>query len=88
MSQRPPIAPRSPRAALEPEQVPQPPKHSQRARSTLVVVGVVSVDSGVVVAVAGVFGAGGDGVGVGTDVVGAAVTAVRSSALAKFMGAS
>lgn len=39
MSQRPPIAPRSPRAALEPEQVPQPPKHSQRARSTLVVVG-------------------------------------------------
>lgn len=39
MSQRPPIAPRSPRAALEPEQVPQPPKHSQRARSTFVVVG-------------------------------------------------
>ncbi|MDO8981290.1 MAG: endolytic transglycosylase MltG [Afipia sp.] len=39
MSQRPPISPRSPRAALEPEQVPQPPKHSQRARSTLVVVG-------------------------------------------------
>lgn len=39
MSQRPPIAPRSPRAALEPEQVPQPPKHSRRARSTLVVVG-------------------------------------------------
>ncbi|CAN5519680.1 endolytic transglycosylase MltG [soil metagenome] len=39
MSQRPPIAPRSPRAALEPEQVPQPPKRSQRARSTLVVVG-------------------------------------------------
>jgi UPF0755 protein len=28
-----------PRAALEPEQVPQPPKHSRRARSTLVVVG-------------------------------------------------
>ncbi|MCF2523357.1 endolytic transglycosylase MltG [Bradyrhizobium sp. G127] len=39
MSQRPPIAPRSPRAALEPEQVPQPPKHSQRARNTFVVVG-------------------------------------------------
>jgi len=39
MSQRPPIAPRSPRAALEPEQVPQPPKHSQRARSTFVIVG-------------------------------------------------
>ena len=39
MSQRPPIAPRSPRAALEPEQVPQPPKHSRRARNTFVVVG-------------------------------------------------
>jgi peptidoglycan lytic transglycosylase G len=39
MSQRPPISPRSPRAALEPEQVPQPPKHSKRARNPLVVVG-------------------------------------------------
>jgi UPF0755 protein len=39
MSQRPPIAPRSPRAALEPEQVPQPPKRSQRARNPFVIVG-------------------------------------------------
>jgi UPF0755 protein len=39
MSQRPPISPRSPRAALEPEQVPQPPKHSKRARNPLVIVG-------------------------------------------------
>lgn len=39
MSQRPPISPRSPRAALEPEQVPQPPKRSQRARNPLVIVG-------------------------------------------------
>jgi UPF0755 protein len=39
MSQRPPISPRSPRAALEPEQVPQPPKRSQRARNPFVIVG-------------------------------------------------
>ncbi|HKO71799.1 MAG TPA: endolytic transglycosylase MltG [Bradyrhizobium sp.] len=39
MSERPPISPRSPRAALEPEQVPPPPKRSQRARNTWVVVG-------------------------------------------------
>jgi UPF0755 protein len=39
MSQRPPISPRSPRAALEPEQVPQPPKHSKRARNPLVIIG-------------------------------------------------
>jgi UPF0755 protein len=39
MSQRPPIAPRSPRAALEPEQVPQPPKRSRRARNPFVIVG-------------------------------------------------
>ncbi|MDA9430963.1 endolytic transglycosylase MltG [Bradyrhizobium sp. CCBAU 51627] len=39
MSERPPISPRSPRAALEPEQVPPPPKRSERARSPLVVVG-------------------------------------------------
>ena len=38
MSERPPISPRSPRAALEPEQVP-PPKRSERARNPLVVVG-------------------------------------------------
>jgi UPF0755 protein len=39
MSERPPISPRSPRAALEPEQVPPPPKRSDRARNPLVVVG-------------------------------------------------
>jgi UPF0755 protein len=39
MSERPPISPRSPRAALEPEQVPPPPKRSERARSPLVVAG-------------------------------------------------
>jgi UPF0755 protein len=38
MSERPPISPRSPRAALEPEQVP-PPKRSDRARNPFVVVG-------------------------------------------------
>ena len=39
MSERPPISPRSPRAALEPEQVPPPPKRSERARNPIVVVG-------------------------------------------------
>ncbi|RTL52800.1 MAG: endolytic transglycosylase MltG [Bradyrhizobiaceae bacterium] len=39
MSQRPPIAPRSPRAALEPQQMPRPPKRSERARNPLVVFG-------------------------------------------------
>jgi UPF0755 protein len=39
MSQRPPISPRSPRAALEPEQHPPPPKRSERARNPFVVVG-------------------------------------------------
>lgn len=39
MSQRPPITPRSPRAALEPEQVPEPPKRSRRARNPFVVIG-------------------------------------------------
>ena len=39
MSERPPISPKSPRAALEPEQVPPPPKRSDRARNPLVVVG-------------------------------------------------
>src|SRR6201982_1874897 len=33
-----PIPPRSPRAALEPEQVPPPPKRSERARNPFVVV--------------------------------------------------
>ncbi len=39
MSERPPISPRSPRAALEPEQLPPPPKRSGRARNPFVVVG-------------------------------------------------
>ncbi len=39
MSERPPISPRSPRAALEPEQVPPPPKRSERARNPCVVIG-------------------------------------------------
>lgn len=38
MSQRPPIAPRSPRAALEPQQVP-PPKRSDSARNPFVIAG-------------------------------------------------
>ncbi|ABD07175.1 Aminodeoxychorismate lyase [Rhodopseudomonas palustris HaA2] len=39
MSERPPISPRSPRAALEPEQLPPPPKRSDRARNPLVIIG-------------------------------------------------
>jgi peptidoglycan lytic transglycosylase G len=39
MNERPPISPRSPRAALEPEQVPPPPKRSDRARNPFVIVG-------------------------------------------------
>jgi UPF0755 protein len=39
MSERPPISPRSPRVALEPEQIPPPPKRSERARNPLVVIG-------------------------------------------------
>jgi UPF0755 protein len=39
MSERPPISPRSPRVALEPEQLPPPPKRSEHARNPFVVVG-------------------------------------------------
>ncbi len=39
MSERPPISPRSPRAALEPERVPPPPRRSDRARNPFVVIG-------------------------------------------------
>src|ERR1700742_706936 len=39
MSERPPISPRSPRVALEPEQVPPPPKRSEHARNPLVIIG-------------------------------------------------
>ena len=39
MSERPPISPRSSRAALEPERVPPPPRRSERARNPFVVFG-------------------------------------------------
>src|ERR1700754_1191728 len=39
MSERAPLSPRRPRAALEPEQVPPPPRRSERARNPFVVVG-------------------------------------------------
>ncbi|MBV9983965.1 endolytic transglycosylase MltG [Bradyrhizobium sp.] len=39
MSERPPISPRSPRAALEPEQLPPPPRRSERARNPFIVAG-------------------------------------------------
>ncbi len=39
MTERPPISPRSPRAALEPEQLPPPPKRSAGARNPFVIVG-------------------------------------------------
>src|SRR6201746_1927656 len=39
MRGRPPISPRGPRPGLEPEQVPPPPKRSERARNPFVVVG-------------------------------------------------
>src|SRR5882762_5385411 len=39
MSERAPISPRSPRAALEPEQLQPPPKRSVRARNPLVIAG-------------------------------------------------
>src|SRR3978361_408252 len=39
MSERPPISPKRPRAALAPEQVPPPPKRSERARNPFVIVG-------------------------------------------------
>jgi len=57
MSQRPPISPRSPRAALEPEQMPSPPKHSARARNPLVIVGnaIITVLLVVMLAAGGAF---------------------------------
>ena len=39
MSQRPPFSPRSPREALEPEQMPRPPLRSERARNPFVMIG-------------------------------------------------
>jgi UPF0755 protein len=57
MSERPPISPRSPRAALEPEQVPPPPKRSDRARSPLVVFGnaVITIILVLMIGAGGVF---------------------------------
>src|SRR5437868_6284482 len=55
MSERPPISPRSPRAALEPEQVPPPPKRSDRARNPFVIVGnaIITILIVVMIAVGG-----------------------------------
>lgn len=57
MSQRPPISPRSPRAALEPEQVPRPPLRSERARNPLVLIGnaIITILIVAMVMVGGVF---------------------------------
>src|SRR5471032_2870699 len=55
MSERPPISPRSPRAALEPEQVPPPPKRSERARNPFVIVG----NAIITLLLAGMIGVGG-----------------------------
>src|SRR4051812_29575803 len=57
MSERPPISPRSPRAALEPERVPPPPKRSERARNPFVVIGnaIITVVLVLMVAVAGTY---------------------------------
>ena len=57
MSERPPISPRSPRAALEPEQVPPPPKRSDRARNPFVVVGnaIITVLLVVMIGVGGAY---------------------------------
>ncbi len=53
MSERPPISPRSPRAALEPEQVPPPPKRSERARNPFVIVGNAIITIVLVVMIGG-----------------------------------
>jgi UPF0755 protein len=55
MSERPPISPRSPRAALEPEQVPPPPKRSERARNPLVIAG----NAIITIVLVGMLGVGG-----------------------------
>src|ERR1700755_3062774 len=56
MTERPPISPKSPRAALEPEQVPPPPKHSTRARNPFVVAGNAIITI-ILVAMLGIGGA-------------------------------
>ena len=57
MSERPPISPRSPRAALEPEQVPPPPKRSERARNPFVIVGnaIITIILVVMIGAGGVY---------------------------------
>src|SRR5579862_487656 len=57
MSERPPISPRSPRAALEPEQVPPPPRRSERARNPFIVVGnaIITFILFVMIAVGGIY---------------------------------
>jgi UPF0755 protein len=57
MSERPPISPRSPRAALEPEQVPPPPRRSERARNPFVIVGnaIITIVLLVMISVGGVY---------------------------------
>ena len=57
MSERPPISPRSPRAALEPEQVPPPPKRSERARNPFVVVGnaIITIVLALMICAGGVY---------------------------------
>ena len=52
MRDKSPITPRSPRAALEPEQVPPPPKRSDRARNPFVVVGNAIITILIVVMIA------------------------------------
>ena len=57
MSERPPISPRSPRAALEPEQIPPPPRRSERARNPFVIVGnaIITIVLLVMISVGGVY---------------------------------
>jgi peptidoglycan lytic transglycosylase G len=57
MSERPPISPRSPRAALEPEKVPPPPKRSDRARNPFVIFGnaVITIVLIVMIGAGGVY---------------------------------
>jgi UPF0755 protein len=57
MSERPPISPRSPRAALEPERVPPPPRRSDRARNPFVVFGnaVITIVLIVMIGAGGVY---------------------------------
>ena len=57
MSEKPPISPRSPRVALEPEEMPPPPKRSERAHSAFVVAGhaIITVLLIAMLGVGGVF---------------------------------